>query len=162
MTNDNKLIVYTDGSCLGNPGPGGWASLIEFKGEEILISGSSANTTNNRMEMLAVLEVLKYIKNNPDKLPWLASFALNSIQPNLILVTDSLYLKNGLQIWVKQWQIKNWRTSAGKPVKNKDLWLGLVNISSAFSINWKWVKGHSGQIQNEKVDKEARKLALSQ
>lgn len=156
------LTVYTDGSCIGNPGKGGWASLIEFNDNSIMLSSFCANTTNNRMEMQAVIEALRFIITNPNNLSWLKFDTTNSTAPVVILVTDSNYLKKGMQLWVKKWQANNWQTADRKPVKNQDLWRELIDKSSSLSINWQWVKGHSGQRQNEKVDKEARKMALSQ
>jgi len=137
---DNKLIhIYTDGACRGNPGPGGWGALLECDNYKKEIKGSSQLTTNNIMELTAVIEALKLIKN-PSK---------------IIITTDSTYVKNGITDWIHNWKLKGWKTANKKPVKNKELWESLDDLSSLHSIKWEWVKGHTGHFGNEKADQLA-------
>ena len=133
------MEVYTDGSCLGNPGPGGWAVI----GPNFELCGGNAHTTNNIMEMTAVIECLKA---HGDK--------------NLIIYTDSCYVKNGITKWIHNWKNNGWKTSAGKPIKNKELWIQLDDVNGTH-VTWKWVKAHNGNPQNEAVDKLAREEAKS-
>lgn len=137
-----NYIIYTDGACLGNPGPGGWAAIIFNKENDDRINkvGSEAITTNNRMELMAVIEALKSIPSN-----------------NKILVfTDSKYVINGIEAWIIKWKKNNWLGSKKTEVKNKDLWMLLDELSNNFEIKWNWVKGHSGDRFNEEVDRLAR------
>ena len=137
MNNSELILVWTDGACSGNPGNGGWGVLIKYiDGKAIQLSGSEINTTNNRMEMLAVIEGLKYLKN----------------YTNIIVHTDSKYVMDGITNWIHTWKTNNWKNSQKKDVKNKDLWQELDNISSNFKIKWKWVKGHSGIEENDIAD----------
>ena len=137
---DDKLIhIYTDGACRGNPGPGGWGALLECENYKKEIKGSSQLTTNNIMELTAVIEALKLIKN-PSK---------------IIITTDSTYVKNGITDWIHNWKLKGWKTANKKPVKNKELWQSLDDLSSLHSIKWEWVKGHTGHFGNEKADELA-------
>ena len=137
---DDKLIhIYTDGACRGNPGPGGWGALLECENYKKEIKGSSQLTTNNIMELTAVIEALKLIKN-PSK---------------IIITTDSTYVKNGITDWIHNWKLKGWKTANKKPVKNKKLWQSLDDLSSLHSIKWEWVKGHTGHFGNEKADQLA-------
>ena len=137
---DKKLIhIYTDGACRGNPGPGGWGALLECENYKKEIKGSSQLTTNNIMELTAVIEALKLIKN-PSK---------------IIITTDSTYVKNGITDWIHNWKLKGWKTANKKPVKNKKLWQSLDDLSSLHSIKWEWVKGHTGHFGNEKADQLA-------
>jgi len=137
---DDKLIhIYTDGACRGNPGPGGWGALLECDNYKKEIKGSSQLTTNNIMELTAVIEALKLIKN-PSK---------------IIITTDSTYVKNGITDWIHNWKLKGWKTANKKPVKNKELWKSLDDLSSLHSIKWEWVKGHTGHFGNEKADQLA-------
>ena len=139
MTNN----VYTDGACSDNPGIGGWGAVILIENKDpIQINGGQLNTTNNQMELKAVIEALKYFEN---------SSSIN-------LFTDSKYVKNGIQLWIQNWKINGWKTSAKKLVKNKDLWLELDEQLSKHKVNWYWVKGHSGDKFNEKADQLARKF----
>ena len=132
-----KLIhIYTDGACRGNPGVGGWGALLECDGYKKEIKGSSQLTTNNIMELKAVIEALKLIKN-PSK---------------IIVTTDSTYVKSGITEWIYSWKEKGWKTANKKPVKNKALWIELDNVSQKHSIEWKWIKGHTGHFGNEKAD----------
>ncbi|MFQ6778312.1 MAG: ribonuclease HI [Alphaproteobacteria bacterium] len=134
------LKIWTDGSCLGNPGPGGWA-FIATDGEKIAErSGGETNTTNNRMELTAVLNALR------------ASQHHKSVE----IHTDSQYVKNGMQLWMKNWKKNNWHTADKKPVKNQDLWIELDKLSSVRDIHWVWVRGHNGEEYNERVDDLAR------
>ena len=138
--NLNKIInIYTDGACKGNPGPGGWGALLEYDGYTKEIKGFSPLTTNNIMELKAVIEALKIIKY-PSK---------------IIIMTDSKYVKNGISDWINNWKAKGWKTANKKPVKNKELWKELDNLSSRHEIEWKWVKGHAGHPGNEKADQLA-------
>ena len=139
--NSFDYIIYTDGACLGNPGPGGWAALIIDKNELINKKvGSEISTTNNRMELTAVIEALKIIPS----------------ESKLAVYTDSKYVINGIEIWIVNWKKSNWKGSNRKEIKNKDLWIQLDNLSQNLNINWKWVKGHSGDVNNEEVDQLAR------
>jgi len=142
--NSFDYIIYTDGACLGNPGPGGWAALIIDKNELTNKKvGSEISTTNNRMELTAVIEALKII---PSK-------------STLAVYTDSKYVINGIEIWIVNWKKSNWKGSNRKEVKNKDLWIQLDNLSQNLNINWNWVKGHSGDVNNDEVDQLARREA---
>ena len=133
----SKLIyIYTDGACRGNPGPGGWGALLECEGYKKEIKGSSQLTTNNIMELKAVIEALKLIKN----------------QSKIIVTTDSTYVKNGINEWIHNWKLRGWKTANKKPVKNKELWQELDVLSSEHQIDWKWVRGHTGHPGNEKAD----------
>ena len=138
--NENTIInIWTDGACSGNPGPGGWGALIEFNNSTKEISGSEKNTTNNRMEMMAVIKALKYIDT----------------KSQINLYTDSKYVKEGITNWIIGWKKNNWKNSQKKDVKNKDLWVELDSLSLKHNINWNWVKGHSGNIENDIADKLA-------
>ncbi len=136
--------IYTDGSCLGNPGRGGWAYLIVTPdGTRIENAGGVRDTTNNRMELQAVISALHAIKNTTD----------------VCINTDSQYVKNGMTTWIQNWKRKNWRGASGDPVKNKDLWMELDDAASKFKISWCWVRGHNGHPENERVDELARTAA---
>ncbi len=137
------LKIWTDGSCLGNPGPGGWA-FVATDGKNIAErSGGERDTTNNRMELMAVYRALSAAKNH------------SSVE----IHTDSQYVKNGMQTWLKNWKKNNWRTANKKPVKNQDLWMALDQVASTKDIHWVWVKGHAGIEMNERVDTLARTFA---
>ena len=140
--------IWTDGSCLGNPGKGGWAFLVDFEGKTFELSGGEANTTNNKMELLSVIKALEYLKGENIK----------DIKINL----DSQYVKNGIEIWINNWKKNNWKTSNKKEVKNQELWKELDNLVQNFSISWNWVRGHDGNKNNEVVDKLARSEATNQ
>lgn len=137
------LKIYTDGSCLGNPGPGGWAFVATDGKNTAERSGGEPNTTNNRMELTAVLKALTAAKKH-------AAVEIH---------TDSQYVKNGMESWVKNWKKNNWRTADKKPVKNQDLWIALDEVASGIKIHWHWVKGHAGHEMNERVDELARTAA---
>ena len=137
-----KYKIYTDGACSGNPGPGGWgAVIIDQDDKQKNISGSEKNTTNNRMELLAAIMSLKKIKINSE----------------VVIFTDSIYVKNGITEWMKNWKKNRWKNSSKKPVKNKDLWVKLDKLCEANSVSWKWVKGHSTNEFNNLADELATK-----
>ena len=137
------IKIYTDGSCLTNPGDGGWAAIINIDGKIKKISGNEKNTTNNRMELMAPINALKNI---------------NSKDP-IEIFTDSKYVKNGITEWINTWVLNNWKTSKKEDVKNKDLWLELHKLNQSFSVKWNWVKAHAGDPLNEEVDMLAKKAA---
>ena len=140
MNNISSLVkIYTDGACRGNPGPGGWGALLQYGKTKKKINGFLDNTTNNIMELTAAVESLRTLKRSC----------------NIIITTDSNYVKNGITEWIKNWKIKGWKTSNKKPVKNKELWIQLDKECSRHTITWKWVKGHSGHIENEIADQLA-------
>ena len=138
---NEKIIIniWTDGACSGNPGPGGWGALIKYDSSTKEISGSEKNTTNNRMEMMAVIEALKYIDT----------------ESKINIYTDSKYVKEGITNWIIGWKKNNWKNSKKNDVKNKDLWVELDILSQKHNISWNWVKGHSGNIENDIADKLA-------
>ena len=137
------IKIYTDGSCLTNPGNGGWAAIINKDGEIEKISGNEKNTTNNRMELLAPINALKKINTNV----------------KIEIYTDSKYVKLGITEWINKWVTNNWQTSKKEDVKNKDLWVELYNLNKSLDINWNWVKAHAGNPLNEEVDLLAKKAA---
>ncbi len=137
------IKIYTDGSCLSNPGNGGWAAIININGEIKKISGNEKNTTNNRMELMAPINALKNI---------------NSKDP-IEIFTDSKYVKNGITEWINTWVLNNWKTSKKENVKNKDLWLELHKLNQSLNVKWNWVKAHAGNSLNEEVDMLAKKAA---
>ena len=137
------IKIYTDGSCLSNPGNGGWAAIININGEIKKISGNEKNTTNNRMELMAPINALKNI---------------NSKDP-IEIFTDSKYVKNGITEWINTWALNNWKTSKKENVKNKDLWLELHKLNQSLNVKWNWVKAHAGDPLNEEVDMLAKKAA---
>lgn len=140
---NQKIEIYTDGACLGNPGPGGWGAILLYKEHQKQLSGSEPDTTNNRMEITAVIQALKALKGNPQ----------------ITIYTDSKYVIDGITSWIKGWKQNNWRNSNRKPVKNTDLWQELDDLVSIHQIKWVWVKGHSGDHYNELVDDLARNEA---
>ena len=136
------ITIYTDGACSGNPGIGGWGVVIlEENKEDRLLNGGNDNTTNNRMELTAAIEALKYFED----------------KQTITLITDSKYVKDGIQSWIQNWKKNGWKTAAKKPVKNKELWIELDQLISRHTISWKWVKGHAGNEYNEKADNLARR-----
>ena len=137
------IEIYTDGSCLKNPGSGGWAAIINNDGNIKKISGNEKETTNNRMELLAPINALKEIDSNSQ----------------VIIYTDSQYVKLGITEWINKWINNNWQTSKKENVKNKDLWIELYNLNKSLDVKWNWVKAHAGNIMNEKVDLLAKKAA---
>ena len=139
-----EVALFTDGSCLGNPGPGGWAAILEYRAHLKELSQGYKLTTNNRMELLAVINGLAVLKESC------------SVQ----ITTDSQYVKNGMTSWLAGWKRRNWVNSQKKPVKNKDLWQRLDQECSRHKIHWNWVKGHAGHTQNERCDELAKNAAL--
>ena len=139
------IKIYTDGSCLNNPGNGGWAAIINDDGKILKISGSEKNTTNNKMELMAPIKALKKI----DK------------KKKIEIYTDSKYVKLGITEWIHKWIRNKWQTSKKEDVKNKELWNELYNLNKSFEINWIWVKAHAGNPLNEEVDLLAKKAAES-
>ncbi|MDA8833896.1 ribonuclease HI [Candidatus Pelagibacter bacterium] len=137
------IKIYTDGSCLNNPGNGGWAAIINQNGEIKEISGSVKDTTNNKMELMAPIMALKQIKQNDQ----------------IEIYTDSQYVRLGITEWVHKWIKNNWQTSKKEPVKNKELWIQLYKLTNQFEIKWIWVKAHAGNALNEEVDLLAKKAA---
>lgn len=135
------IEIYTDGACRGNPGPGGWGALMRSGDHEKELWGGEAHTTNNRMEMTAVIESLKALKRPSE----------------VVLTTDSQYVRKGITEWIEGWKRKNWQTAARKPVKNADLWREIDSLASKHTIEWRWVKGHSGHAENERVDELANR-----
>jgi len=132
-----KIEIYTDGACRGNPGPGGWGALLVFGDREKELYGAEAETTNNRMELLAAINALESLRH--DRYP-------------IVLTTDSRYLMDGITKWLAGWKKRNWKTANRQPVKNEDLWRRLDELVSRFDIEWRWVRGHSGHAGNERVD----------
>ena len=139
------IKIYTDGSCLNNPGNGGWAAIINSDGEILKISGSEKNTTTNKMELMAPINALKKIDKD------------NKIE----IYTDSKYVKLGITEWIHKWIKNNWQTSKKENVKNKELWVELYKLTKSYEINWIWIKAHSGNLLNEEVDLLAKKAAES-
>ncbi|MFP7723713.1 ribonuclease HI [Lysobacter sp. A3-1-A15] len=141
----NKAVeIHTDGACLGNPGPGGWGALLRCKGREREISGNDPATTNNRMELMGAIMALETL----------------SEPCTVVLHTDSQYVRQGITLWMPNWVRRGWKTSGGDPVRNRDLWERLELATRRHSIDWRWVKGHSGDPDNERVDVLARDAAL--
>jgi len=128
--------IWTDGGCKPNPGPGGWAAVLRFRGVERELSGAAPDTTNNRMELTAAAESLEALKR-PCK---------------VVLHTDSQYLRDGITRWHTGWVRKNWRTAGGDPVKNMDLWRRILDAAKPHEVDWQWVRGHAGNPMNERVD----------
>ncbi|WP_375458769.1 ribonuclease HI [uncultured Enterovirga sp.] len=139
-TTTERVTVYTDGACSGNPGPGGWGALLVFGGREREISGAEPHTTNNRMELMAAISALDAL-SRPCKVD---------------LYTDSQYVRNGISSWIKGWKAKGWLTADRKPVKNDDLWRRLDDANRRHDVTWHWVKGHATDARNNRVDGLAR------
>lgn len=136
-----EVELFTDGACSGNPGPGGWGAILRWKGTEKEYSGGEPDTTNNRMEMMAVIEGLSALK-----------------RPCAVDVyTDSQYVHKGISQWVRGWKVKGWKTADNKPVKNEDLWRRLDELAAQHKVTWHWVRGHAGHPENERADALARK-----
>ncbi len=133
---DSKVEIFTDGACRGNPGPGGWGALLRRGGHEKSLYGGEHNTTNNRMELTAAIEGLRALKRPCE----------------VVLTTDSQYVRKGITEWMVNWKKRNWKTAAKAPVKNADLWRELDSLNSQHQIDWQWVKGHSGHRENEIAD----------
>ena len=145
MTVARKQVdIHTDGACLGNPGPGGWGVLLHWRGVERELSGGEADTTNNRMELMAAIAALESLR-----------------EPcTVVLHTDSQYVRQGILEWMSAWIRRGWKTAGGAPVKNRDLWERLHAAAARHHVDWRWVKGHSGDPGNERVDQLARAQAL--
>ena len=139
-----KIKIYTDGACSGNPGKGGWGALIQENDNEKKLSGSELNTTNNRMELTAVIKALEHYDEARE----------------IEVFTDSKYVMQGITEWIKKWKNNHWKTSQKKDVKNKDLWVLLDTVSAKHDIKWSWVKGHAGNYGNEIADKLATQAIL--
>lgn len=137
----DKIYIYSDGACRGNPGPGGWGTLLKYNGTEKELYGAEAETTNNRMELMGAIMGLEALTRPCE----------------VILTTDSKYVMQGITEWLDGWKQRNWKTAAKKPVKNQDLWMRLDKACQSHKIKWEWVKGHSGHDENERVDELANK-----
>jgi ribonuclease HI len=136
MTADDVVEIYSDGACRGNPGPGGWGAILRAKGAEKEIYGGEAETTNNRMELIAVIRALEALK-----------------RPSRVrLYTDSLYVQKGISTWIHDWKRRGWLTADKKPVKNIDLWKHLGELAAKHQVEWHWVRGHAGHPENERAD----------
>lgn len=140
-----KIEIFTDGSCLGNPGPGGYAAILRYKQNERILSEGYYRTTNNRMELLAAIVALEAVKE----------------KCYITLYSDSQYLRNGIMSWIFNWKKNGWKTSQKKSVKNADLWRRLDNVATVHQIDWHWVKGHAGHEENERCDIIAKEAANS-
>lgn len=139
---NEKIYIYSDGACRGNPGPGGWGTLLKYNGTEKELYGAEEETTNNRMELMGAIQGLE---------------ALNREDCDVVLTTDSQYVMKGITEWMDSWKSRNWKTASKKPVKNQDLWQRLDEACQKHQIEWQWVKGHSGHDENERVDGLANK-----
>lgn len=139
-----SIEIHIDGACLGNPGPGGWAALLRYKAHERELSGGEAHTTNNRMELMAAIAGLEALSEPCE----------------IMLQTDSQYVRQGITEWMSGWVRRNWKTAGGDPVKNRDLWERLHAATGRHQIEWRWVKGHNGDPDNERVDQLARDAAI--
>lgn len=136
-----QVVIHSDGACKGNPGPGGWGAVLEYGDAQKLLHGGELVTTNNRMELMAAIEALALLRR-PCK---------------VALYTDSQYMRKGITEWLRNWKRNGWRTAAGKPVKNFDLWQRLDEVAAPHEISWHWIKGHSGHPGNELADQLANK-----
>lgn len=139
------LEIFTDGSCIGNPGPGGYCTIIQYKHYEKIFSGGYYLTTNNRMEIISAITALESVNKNYF----------------LSINTDSQYLRQGITNWIYNWKQRDWKNSYNKPIKNIDLWMYLYKLIQNYKINWSWIKSHSGNLNNERCDKLARTAALN-
>lgn len=140
MEGMSKVEIYTDGACSGNPGPGGWGSVMLYNGHRRELSGGEASTTNNRMELQAVIGAAEVLK-----------------RPCMLTIhTDSVYVMKGMTEWLPQWKRRNWRTAGKQAVKNVELWQQLEKVLAPHKVHWRWVKGHSGVMENERADELAR------
>lgn len=136
--------IFTDGACKGNPGPGGWGAVIRFGGREKELSGGENLTTNNRMELLAAIRALEALKRPCEVVLW----------------TDSIYVRDGISKWIHGWRRNGWKTADKKPVKNAELWQQLLDAAAPHQVDWRWVKGHAGHPENERADRLACDAAL--
>tara|TARA_B100000945_G_C20421158_1_gene618091 strand:- start:154 stop:585 length:432 start_codon:yes stop_codon:yes gene_type:complete len=139
------IYIYTDGACKGNPGPGGWGALLQYNQYKKEINGFSLETTNNIMELTAVIKALSIIKKTSD----------------ITIITDSNYVKDGITKWIDNWKNKGWKTANKKPVKNKELWEKLDSLRNNHNITWEWVRGHTGNPGNEKADELANQAIIN-
>ena len=147
MTNDeNTVVIFTEGACSGNPGPGGWGALLRYRNTEKELSGGEAESTNNRMELMAAIMALESL-TRPIK---------------VCLYTDSTYVRDGITKWIHGWRKNGWKTAAKKAVKNVDLWQRLDLAAERHTIDWRWIKGHAGHPGNERADELAREASLDQ
>lgn len=140
MSEAKRITVWTDGACSGNPGPGGWGAVLQWNGHEKELFGGEAETTNNRMELMAAIEALKAVKRGS----------------KVDIYTDSQYVRGGITGWISNWKKNGWKTAAKKPVKNEDLWRALEAEAARHEVSWHWVKGHAGTHGNERADELAR------
>ena len=141
MANETPIIIYTDGACRGNPGPGGWGALLQAGPHEKALCGGEAHTTNNRMELTAVIRALQALK-----------------RPSAVQIhTDSQYVQKGVTEWLVNWKKRGWKTADKKPVKNDDLWRELDGLLGNHELSWHWVKGHAGHVENERADELANR-----
>ena len=138
-----RVYIYTDGSCIPNPGPGGWGAILSYDGQEKELSGGDVDSTNNRMELMAAIKALEALTRPME----------------VQLFSDSAYLKNGITQWITGWKANGWKTANKKPVENRDLWEHLDAVASIHQIDWQWVKGHAGHPMNERCDVLARSEA---
>ena len=145
MSSDS-ITIYTDGACKGNPGPGGWGAWLSVGGHDKELWGGEALTTNNRMELTAVIEALSALKRDS----------------HVILYTDSQYVRQGIMSWIHNWKRRGWKTADNKPVKNIDLWQRLDALAATHKVDWRWVKGHAGDLGNERADALANRGAAAQ
>lgn len=133
----NQITIHTDGACSGNPGPGGWGALLEWNGTRKELKGGEPDTTNNRMEMMAAIKALEALKRDGR---------------DVVLITDSVYVRDGITKWIHGWKERGWKTANKKPVKNVELWQQLDALNQRHSVDWRWVKGHAGDPGNERAD----------
>lgn len=139
LSRTKTVEIFTDGACSGNPGPGGWGAVLRYGGVEKELKGGAPHTTNNRMELTAAIEGLRALKRRCD----------------VVVTTDSQYLKKGVEEWLEGWKARGWKTAAKKPVKNQDLWEALDAQMARHRVRWSWVKGHAGHAENERADRLA-------
>ena len=139
-TEDDRVSIYTDGACSGNPGPGGWAAILQWRGKEKELSGAAPLITNNVMELTAVIQALEALKR----------------PMRVVVFTDSRYVRDGISEWIRNWKDNGWKTADKRPVKNKELWQRLDAATERHVIEWCWVRGHSGHPENERADRLAR------
>jgi ribonuclease HI len=154
MITETPLKIFTDGGCSGNPGPGGWAYVIAletFQGDKIVAEqwGAEKDTTNNRMELTAVIESLRALKT------------MGNLPRNAAVYTDSQYVQKGITDWIRKWKRNSWRTSDKKPVKNQDLWMELDALAGEFPLSWVWIRGHAGVDYNERCDRMTQQAIAS-
>ena len=145
MNETNIVYIYTDGACKGNPGVGGWGAILKYENTIKEIKGFSKDTTNNIMELTAVIKALENLNR----------------KCKIVVTTDSNYVKNGITDWINKWKINGWKTANKKPVKNKNLWVELDLLVLQHNIKWKWIKGHSGHPENERADELANEAIIS-